>query len=547
MRPNRMEDRRGAALVLAIAVVLGIVIMVVGFLQSSITYSSMAVEDKVRAEAMAACETGFAMAYHRVRNSYPLENELLPDPAKTDGGREWNYGEVSGKADLQDGTPPSEYDVRVWWSILPKIEGQADAGSTDSQLVDADLKSTTRPEEWFPGKIISMVTGNLAGFELRIISFDKTTGTITFPTQKYTIAVDDDYEIPSGVEYLFESDGTYHEGSEGGQTLRQVETWWWKQERPLKKYAQRGAVVANSEVQVLGQMEIDGRDHCANGGKGFPDPDPASCPNSDDHHIVGPGVKGVSTTENVVQGGSAKIGGDGNAPVGQPNGLNYAEESYPNPVDDGTDNDGQGGSDEDPYNGLDDDRDATGELAPDGDRDEDMRYPDSPDEAMGVAEGTLKEIAQSTGTYFTTQKAFTDFMGAQPGNVLPGGRVYYLEVDKLSTGKIVADMTGTDDPANDPIDQKPIIFIVHKKNGSGDPIALVDSLYVHMKGLILVDYIDKINGQTRIVGGVQTLATDADIFGNGQAKIWYSSAVLANLPNNAVAATYHSSTWREKP
>ena len=87
MRPNRMENRRGAALVLAIAVVLGIVIMVVGFLQSSITYSSMAVEDKVRAEAMAACETGFAMAYHRVRNSYPLENELLPDPAKTDGGR----------------------------------------------------------------------------------------------------------------------------------------------------------------------------------------------------------------------------------------------------------------------------------------------------------------------------------------------------------------------------------------------------------------------------------------------------------------------------
>ncbi|MCZ6691210.1 MAG: hypothetical protein O7H41_16615 [Planctomycetota bacterium] len=536
MRGDQRETRRGAALVIAIVVILFIIGMVVFFLEQSLVYSAGAVEDRVRAEALELTEIGLAIAYQRLRGGHALDNQ--DDNYKVVAGRTWGRGEVSGTVE-KPGADGGSYDVEVFYSALDKISERADAGSDDRTLVDSTLTAVTRPEVWFEGKRLVMLTGDLAGIDLTIVSFDKSAGVIDFDTQAFSIATGDVYEIPAGIEYQFLSDGKFQESA------RSVETWWWRQSRPLKKYTQRGAIVANGRVKVLGNIEIDGRDHCVNGGQGMPRPE--NCPSPDDHHVLDDGVKGVSTTGVTEQGGSSGIGGDGDAPVGDPDGLAYTE-TYPDPadIDNGADDDSDGRIDEDPYNGVDDDRDASGNIVQDGVRDEDLRFPLNPDEALGLLNGTLKGIAQRSGTYFSTQLAFQTFYEAN-GEILPGGKVYYLEIPLLSMGRIEMDMSGTDDPEDDAENLRPIVFIVHHVDGGGTMDGKIRNMFIIVKGLVIMDILDKVNGSTRIIGGIQTLSNDdsANMFGNGAAKIWYSSAALANLPENVSAAVWNSTTWRE--
>ncbi len=59
----------------------------------------------------------------------------------------------------------------------------------------------------------------------------------------------------------------------------------------------RGAVTARTNVEVLGNITIDGRDHDTDG------------------VVIGPGLFGVSTCDSLVLSGSAQIGGNNTAPV----------------------------------------------------------------------------------------------------------------------------------------------------------------------------------------------------------------------------------------
>jgi hypothetical protein len=59
----------------------------------------------------------------------------------------------------------------------------------------------------------------------------------------------------------------------------------------------RGAVTARTNVQVLGNITIDGRDHDTNG------------------VVVGPGLFGVSTCDSLDLSGSAQVGGNNTVPV----------------------------------------------------------------------------------------------------------------------------------------------------------------------------------------------------------------------------------------
>jgi hypothetical protein len=70
-----------------------------------------------------------------------------------------------------------------------------------------------------------------------------------------------------------------------------------------------------------------------------------------------------------------------------------------------------------------------------------------------------------------------------------------------------------------------------------------------MKGIFFTDVLDHVNAGTSIVGMLQTFSSNekSNIFGNGGAKIWYSSDVLANLPSNIKAVRWQSSSWQENP
>ncbi|MCZ6691211.1 MAG: hypothetical protein O7H41_16620 [Planctomycetota bacterium] len=552
MRDVPDKERRGAALVMALGAILAIVMMLVGFLHQSLTYSNLAAQDRVKAQVLEMAEMGLAMTYTRLKNGFPLDN-IVEDEREEPAGRFWDKGEVDGTA--KDGAHEKTYHVDVWYSNLEPIKGAADSGSNDTTLVDSELRETERPGTWFKGKKFMMISGELAGLDLVIEEFDGASGTITFEKQDFSIAVGDNYEVPGGIEYQFKAKGDHDAGFNMGdktaKTERHIETWWWRQSKPLKKYSQRGAVVANGLVELRGNIEIDGRDHCANGGEGMED---FSCPEGIDHHILGDGVKGISTTGSVDQGGSSKIGGDGDAPAGKaddPPGTDYTE-TYPDPadIDNGTDDDGDGKTDEDPYNGVDDDRLADGTIEPDGKRDEDLRFPLNPDEALGLEKGSLEAIARESGTFFTDFGAFKTHYNNN-GKQLEGGKVYYLNIEDVNmggfAGGIKMDFSGSDDPSEDPEELKPVVFIVHYEDALGNPIANVGPLHIKIKGLLMIDGVSRINAGCRIVGGVQTLRSDtkANTFGNGQAKIWFSTAALANLPDDLSASSWNASSWKE--
>ena len=97
MRDVPDKGRRGAALVMAIVTILAIVMMLVGFLNQSLTYSHLAAEDTIKAKALEMAEMGLAMAYTRLKNGFPLDN-VVEDYKENPPGRSWDKGEVDGTA-----------------------------------------------------------------------------------------------------------------------------------------------------------------------------------------------------------------------------------------------------------------------------------------------------------------------------------------------------------------------------------------------------------------------------------------------------------------
>ena len=195
------------------------------------------------------------------------------------------------------------------------------------------------------------------------------------------------------------------------------------------------ALAANGSVNTIGNFTADGRDWDENG----------MVPLSN-----GEGSFGIATRNTLNLGGSSSVGGT-------VAGIDYA------PPDKGLGNPGV--VSENPNQPL----------------------MTSPDNALGLPEGTLKNMAQSNGTYY------------ENGNLVPSGPisgVTYVEGNfATADGEGVLVVTGT-----------------------------LGNFHGNFKGIIIANCVDKANGNSQIVGTLLTMTTAAADVLNGTADILFSKA-----------------------
>lgn len=212
------------------------------------------------------------------------------------------------------------------------------------------------------------------------------------------------------------------------------------------------AIVANGDVDLLGNIIIDGRDHDTNG------------------VVIGPGGFGVSTCDQLSTGGSSSVGGKGIAPGKKGAEPGTYEENLP----------------------------------------EDTRF-DSPEAFLGLPPGALDK-------YKTNNPQ------------IPINGIVYVTASDYDL-KHLGNSYG--------------ILIVHNVFGNAN-LKLNTGEF---KGLIIVDQMNKINGNATIKGAVVTLRKASSTFGNGNAEILYSSMILNNLgkycPN--VNRIVREESWKEVP
>ncbi len=264
----------------------------------------------------------------------------------------------------------------------------------------------------------------------------------------------------------------------------------------------RGAITAEGPVSTLGNINIDGRDWNENGTS-----------------VVGPGVFGISSMQTITNGGSSTVGGNGFAPSRPPNPAALEPLSNWN---DGVDNDGDGLQGEEAFDGADNDGD--------GEIDEDTNdYPDTPDILFHLAPGTLKNAAIATGTYFSSATALDAYYAAN-GNDLPGGKIFYCDFDVWEPVQF-----------GNAMNEEPSIIIHHNPSGT----AVMKNLHGAFKGVVLSDFVQHINGDFLLVGGLMSFADDSvgNAFGNGGANILYSSTVLNDLPAAGSTSRVRVLSW----
>jgi len=202
--------------------------------------------------------------------------------------------------------------------------------------------------------------------------------------------------------------------------------------------------------------------------------------------VVGPGVFGILSTKTIGSGGSSAIGGVGAAP---------------------------------PKKGISAGSISQNTLFKTG-------YPATPDEVVGAAPGTLKKAAIAAGTYITSDAQFSALLSANGGK-LPDHAIIYADYDPSG---------GSFDIGSG--NSKSSILVIHTDSTTSS----VKNLHGTFKGLLIGDSINHVNSGTSLTGMVQllspTASAGANVFGNGNATIHFSSAVLADLP----AATTSSSS-----
>lgn len=255
------------------------------------------------------------------------------------------------------------------------------------------------------------------------------------------------------------------------------------QQRAIQVVAQRpsgnirfnalAAITSNNPVWTTGSITIDGRDHSING------------------VLSGPGVWGIVGSSTVTRAGNSAIGGLGIPPTRNSDVFlqfyNWGDDGYPN----------------------------------------------GPDAALGLPDGTLKQIAEASGTYFDSQSALNEYITANGGNV-PGGKIIYAEIDAWLPSKLGTSMN-----------EEPSILIVHNSSNN----AMMQNLHGQFKGLIFADWIVHINSNSVILGAIMSFSAQyyGTIYGNGNADVLYSSEVLANLPSNPFSERFLVRSWREVP
>jgi hypothetical protein len=254
-------------------------------------------------------------------------------------------------------------------------------------------------------------------------------------------------------------------------------------------YDARATITARGPVATTGSITVDGRDW-----------------NYAGTAVTGPGTYGISSPGTITNSGSSSVGGNGSAPSRPPGpGSQEPGASWA----DGVDQDGDGSVDEEPFDGIDNDDD--------GVIDEDTSdYPTTPDVALHLPDGTLKESAMATGTYFTSPAQVAAAIAAN-GNKMPGGVVIYCDFPLW-------------EPANlgNQFNNPPSVIVHHNAAGT----ALMKNVHGKFRGLILADLIGHLNGDVTILGALMTFGAGAgaNAFGNGNANIKLSTAVLNQLP-----------------
>ncbi|MBI1849582.1 MAG: hypothetical protein HYR85_04505 [Planctomycetes bacterium] len=283
----------------------------------------------------------------------------------------------------------------------------------------------------------------------------------------------------------------------------------------------RAAISSRGAVRVAGNTIIDGRDHRLLDGSVIGSSDPNS-PSP-------PGVFAVSSSGLVTVSGAAMVGGHGHDPTSDPTQiLDIIQQSMP--YGDGIDQDGDGRIDEESPDGIDNDGD--------GLVDEDLsQYPSSPDALLGLPDGTLKRVAQTQGTYFTTESDFLAYL-SQNGNQVPGGKILVLDFPATAQAGPVLTPMNFGDSYND----DPSIFVFHSEYSN----AVLGDLQGHFKGFVLADVIAHRNGDARIIGGLYAFSSGRSRFGSnygsGSLSVSFSSEALGSLP---LVPYFSPRAWRE--
>jgi hypothetical protein len=247
-------------------------------------------------------------------------------------------------------------------------------------------------------------------------------------------------------------------------TQRRIESTIFYNYQPLAMTG-LAAILTNSDTDVTGNITVDGRDWDINGSA-----------------VVGGGVYGVMSSASITTGGSSGVGGNGLPPLprGAAPGSLDPNHSFP-----------------------------TG-------------YPPGPDAAVNARTGTLKSMAQASGTYFTTQAAYDHYI-ALNGGVVPGGQVIYLEATTSPPFNLGRSMNN-----------QPSIIVVHNSTST----ASIKNVHGDFKGVLFADQIDHVNAGTNILGMIQTFSDVpyGNALGNGNSTVKFSSAVLRNLPSSGPGA-----------
>ena len=151
-------------------------------------------------------------------------------------------------------------------------------------------------------------------------------------------------------------------------------------------------------------------------------------------------------------------------------------------------------------------------------------YPSGPDEATGLASGSLKKMAQGSGTYFTSESQFQAMLSANGGK-MPDHKVVYC--DFTPSG-------GSFDVGSG--NAKSSMLIVHTDSGNG----AIKNLHGNFTGALFADSIIHVNAGTKIVGMVQLFsptASDAgNVFGNRRFVLLWTAQLLSQLASNMVLA-----------
>jgi type II secretory pathway pseudopilin PulG len=241
------------------------------------------------------------------------------------------------------------------------------------------------------------------------------------------------------------------------------------------------AVVANSPVETLGSIIVDGNDYDADLG-------PGGVPIR-----VGNGVLGIASTEGITMSGASLVGGQGVAPAPAP--INGTTTS-PN------------------------------HTFPTG-------FPSTPDEALGLRNDTLKKAAQRAGTYFTSIADYEAYVG---NGSAPSGAIIFIEPSSVDTGSF--QISGN----NAQINSRPSILVIHNSSKTGEVfqvhgnfkgLMLADQVTRVNAGTLLLGAVMTFS---------ESLA--GNTFGNGNSEILFSSEALANLPQPSDGAVRVLS-WRK--